>query len=337
MMDDVARDVDEAGVRVVRVDGEAEKALAEAHNVRGFPTLLLVRHERPAVEYTGRRSLGDMVAFARRMVGPAVVRVDAAGLDKVRADAGETVFVLAEDAPRATETAFRIFADRFRHAYRFVQAPSEPTMQACYPHTPACRPVRTDAANVDAALERAALPLLAPITQSVFHRYVETRKLFAIVVLAADDDEGLQEARAVAEARADDDVFIFGTMDPDDENARRFLAVHNVTQSRGVVVLDSRESNRWLSFGPPADGLDAFLAAIAAGALPSVEQHERALADSSLRAAAAEAAAAGQPLASPDAAYPSWLTPILVALVFLAGILLGRAGRAPAAARTKTE
>ncbi|KAJ9446706.1 Protein disulfide-isomerase 1 [Diplonema papillatum] len=62
----------EKTMKTVRVDATAEKAIAQRYKVDGFPTLKWISRHGTATDYTGDRSLDDMLRFCYKQLGKPV-------------------------------------------------------------------------------------------------------------------------------------------------------------------------------------------------------------------------------------------------------------------------
>lgn len=112
------------GIKLVKVDAteEANKALAEKYEVRGFPTIKIFKNKAldAPVDYNGPRDAAGIVAHLTKLAGPASAEVKTAK-ELAKAKEGDVVVVgVFKSAKDAAFKAFEAAGDKLREDAAFV-------------------------------------------------------------------------------------------------------------------------------------------------------------------------------------------------------------------------
>ncbi|CAM9995621.1 unnamed protein product, partial [Discosporangium mesarthrocarpum] len=106
-----AGELKEEGLRIAKVDADAEKSLARDYGVSGFPTLKLFKEGKP-LDYNSGRNAKDIVAYVKKKSGPSAKAVTS--VEEVKEFVGDQEVVVLgvfSDADSAAAKAFMKVAD----------------------------------------------------------------------------------------------------------------------------------------------------------------------------------------------------------------------------------
>ena len=206
------------GIKLIKIDAteEANKALAEKYEVRGFPTIKIFKGKSvdAPVDYQGPRDSAGIVSHLTKLAGPASVEVKTAdALTKAKKEGEVVVVGVFKSAKDAAFKAFEAAGDRLREDAAFLHtfdaklvagasAPSV-TVHTNFEDKPEAVVYEGDAADTDALasfVEATAEPELPELDSTPRMRKVLAK------VFKADDPKLLafvpKDHKKVAEFRA---------------------------------------------------------------------------------------------------------------------------------------
>ena len=271
VLDDFVADT--PGVRVAKIDATAEKALAEAHDVDGYPTLRFRRAGSSDAfrDYKGARDAVGLAQLDARLRGPAVTTFNGALDDALTSvKFPPPVFVAAGRLPPDVEKAFAAVAASSYHMATFARleapdgalpADAVSAVEAGeWAH--AWAPADDYEASLKAFCAKHNAPLFSELGPSNFRRLGKARLVVAAIVDPAREPAATgcaNVARGAARTRAPDvrDAFVFGRLDG--AKWDEYVATFGVTGADlpKILVIDLEGDKYYDDFSPPTPPADA--------------------------------------------------------------------------------
>ena len=255
------------GVRVAKVDATVEKALAEAHDVDGYPTLRFrAVGSTEFRDYRGARDARGLGQLDARLRGAAISEVEDldAGLSALTAAFPPPVFVAAADVDPAVAKAFESAAESLYHMATFARLtrPSDALRPGAVAVVEAGEWAHefAPADDYEKALKKFVkthnAPLFSDLGPGNFRKLGATRMIVAAIVdpkaeVAASGCANV--ARAAARSAAPDvrDAFAFGALDG--RKWAEYVATFAVAPADlpKILVIDLERDRYYDGFAPP--------------------------------------------------------------------------------------